>query len=387
MNLENKTLDEWLKDPPIESFYLEKSEKFYSRYELLYDFLKKKVYDQVNIGANLKDPDVLLNDHGIKHVEAVIEKASEIATSEQCNLTAYEVYILLLCILLHDVGIIFGRYKHEIHADKVLSKAENLCGEDMVETILIRKIIESHSGKIQDTEDKDKISNLLQKDKENSLKGIVRTHVIASILRFADELADDKRRAYNFLLDEGNVPKKSEVYHVYSSCLDSVFVKHEIQAVELTFKISKTDATRLFGNMDDKEILLIDEIYNRVLKMHLERIYCMRFLKGMLDIDKISVSIDFFDSYYSILAPLNFEVCESGYPKGNSDDLFSLCEPLKDMHGKKIDGKYIKNQIEKHDKKNIEVVSKPPLRPNSSIGGKISTAVTTIKAWCRGLKS
>jgi len=387
MDLENKTLGEWLKDPPIESFYLGKSENFYSRYESLYDFLKEKVYDQVNIGAHLKDPDILLNDHGIKHVETVIEKATELVRCKACDFTAYEVYILLLCVLLHDVGIIFGRYEHEINVDEIFSKVENLFGQNTIETMMIHRIVNSHGGKIQGTEEKDKISYLFPKPEENSLKGIVRTHAIASILRFADELADDKRRAYNILLDQKEFPKKSEVYHIYSSCLDSVFVKHKIQAVELTFMIPKTYATQLFGNMNDNGILLIDEIYNRILKMHLERIYCMRFLKGMIDINKISVSIDFYDNYYTILPQLKFEVSESGYPKGNIDDLFILCEPLTNESGQKIDGEYIKNKIEKDDKKISEVVSKSDFRPNSGAGAKISASGTTIKAWLRGLKS
>jgi len=347
MNLRNKTLDQWLEKPPPRAFLHNKPEDFYSRYKSLKDFLEKKVYDQVTIGAHLKDPEILLNDHGIKHVETVIEKATELVGYKDCDFTAYEVYILLLCILLHDVGIIFGRYKHEINVDDIFSKAENLCGEDILETMLIRRIIDSHGGKIQDTEDKDKISRLIEK--ENSLKGIVRTRAIASVLRFADELADDKRRAYNTLLNQKEFPKKSEVYHAYSSCLDSVFIKHEIKAVELTFKISKTFATRLFSNRDDKEILLIDEIYNRILKMHLEKIYCMRFLKGMIDIERISVSIDFYDTHLMLLPRFKFEVCESGYPKANGDDLFNLCEPLTDESGKKIDGEYIKNKIENNN--------------------------------------
>jgi len=384
MDLENKTIDTWLENAPESAFRQEKRENYFSKYISLKDYLKDKVHNQVTIGAHLKEPDILINDHGVDHIETVIEKATDLLICKDCDFTAYEVYILLLCIQLHDVGNISGRYNHEMNVDNIIDQAVNLCGCDTVETMMIREIVKTHSGKIPGTENKDKIS--LLNPKENCLNGEVRTQAIASVLRFADELTDDKRRAFTKLLHDNQIPKKSEVYHAYASCLDSVYVKHGDKAIELTFKIPKIYATRTFGKMD-KEILLLDEIYYRIMKMHLERIYCMRFLKRIIDINRISVSVDFYDNYLNILPQIKFEVCEKGYPLGSTDGLFSLCEPLKDMYGKKIDGKYIKNQIEKHDKKNIEVVSKPLLRPNSSIGGKISTAVTTIKAWCRGLKS
>lgn len=349
MDLKNKTIDAWLENPPDNAFRQEKRKNFYSKYIALKDYLIENVHNQVVIGSLLKDPDILINDHGGDHIETVIDRATELVKWEDCDFSAYEVYILLLCIQLHDVGNIFGRYKHEMNIDNILDQTENLCGCDVVETMMIREIVKTHGGKITGTENKDKIS--LLEPKENCLNGEVRTWAIASVLRFADELADDKRRASTKLLNENKIPKKSEVYHAYASCLDSVYVKHENKAIALSYKIPKKYAMRTFGKMDE-EILLLDEIYNRVMKMHLERIYCMRFLKGIIDIDRISVSIDFYDKYLSIVPQqIKFEVYDNGYPSGNTDDLFSLCEPLKDKDGKRIDGEYIKNQIEKDDKK------------------------------------
>ncbi len=345
MKLNNKSIDEWLKRPPLSAFHHRNREDFYTRYKSLFDYLNRNVYDQVTMGAHLKDPEIVLNDHGAGHVITVIEKATELVAADDCDFSAYEIYILLLCILLHDVGNVFGRYEHEISVDKIISHAEELCGEDTVEIMLIRSIVDSHGGKIKGTDNKDKISPL--KKEENCLKGIVRTRSVASVLRFADELADDKRRASTKLLEEDLLPPKSKMHHAFSACLDNVYVKHATKTIELTFKISKTFATQFFANQDGNEILLLDEIYNRILKMHLERIYCMRFLKGMIDIEKISISIEFYHVRLTILPGLNFEISDLfGYPRGNIDDLFLLCEPLVNDFGTKLDGKYIKNKID-----------------------------------------
>ncbi len=342
MKLKNGTIEDWLKNPPKNAFHLGKRIDYYSLYIALKTYLENNVHKQVNYGANLKDPDILINDHGIDHVNTVIEKASELISCNECKLTAFEIYILLLCIQLHDVGNIFGRYNHELNIEKIMSEAKKLCGRDVVEMITIKKIAQAHGGEIRGvTDKKDTISVL--REKEALLDGEIHKQAIAGILRFADELSDDKRRAFATLLKENKIPKKSEVFHAYASCLDAAVIKHNEKAIELNFKIPKEFAIRSFGKMDT-DILLLDEIYNRSVKMHLERIYCMRFLKRIINIEKITVLIKFYDKYLDDIIPISFELCESGYPKVNSE-IYDLCPSLHDRSGNKITGEYIKNKI------------------------------------------
>lgn len=160
MDLKNQTLDEWLKNVPADAFPLGKSVDLYSRFNTLRKYLKDNLYREISAGSMLRDPDLILNDHGEDHIEKVIEKASELVAFKSCDLSPYEVYVLLMCILLHDAGNIFGRHNHESNLDEILEQTRNLCGEDMVETHLFRKIIYCHGGKDQDTGDKDKIIGL-----------------------------------------------------------------------------------------------------------------------------------------------------------------------------------------------------------------------------------
>ncbi len=148
MKLNNKTLDDWLVKPPVSCFKHRKKIDYHSNYKTLKKYLDKHVHKHVVLGSNLNDPTILLNNHGAEHIATVIEKASELlATNNQCELNALEVYILLVCIQFHDVGNIFGRYKHEFNAINIIEEAEKITGFDRTETRLIWDIVKSHGGK------------------------------------------------------------------------------------------------------------------------------------------------------------------------------------------------------------------------------------------------
>ena len=344
MDLNNQTLDKWLSKPPKKSFKYKKRIDYASRYNTLKQYLIKNVHKNVVLGANLKEPTILLNDHGIEHIETVIERASEVVAADKCDLNALEVYILLVCIQMHDVGNIFGRYKHELNSKEIFVEVENIIGFDITEIKVIYDIAKSHGGKTEEG-DKDKIT--LLKPIEKFIDNNVRTRLIASILRFADELADDKRRSNVQLIFEDGFPIQSQVFHVYASCLDNVVITHKNKTIELHFKIPKKYVDKEFGKLNSY-ILILDEIYNRVMKMHYERIYFMRFCSNYIDFQSITVFIDFYDKYLETFEPISFDISEKGFPEENGKSIFDLCEKLIDRDGKNRDGKYIIDKYIKH---------------------------------------
>lgn len=341
MNLNNITLSDWLKDPPADCFPHNEKVDYYTHYKKLKDYLDTNIHNEVAIGANLKDPEMLLNDHGREHINTVISRASYLVNNSKCNLCPYEVYILLCCIELHDVGNILGRLNHEKNIDDIMLEAEGICGRDTIEAIIIKKIAETHGGRLEDG-NKDKITTLLVS--KETIYGTIRPRLIAAILRFSDELADDKTRAFRTLLVKNQIPKKSEVFHAYASTLEVVKVNHSEASIDLSYHIPRDFLLREFGKLDSV-VLLLDEIYDRLLKMHFERKYCMRFCKGNIDIEKLRVTIEFYDKTLDYIFPaISFEVKEDGYP-GAEKNLFEMCPNLTE-NGTRMDGEYFKKKLE-----------------------------------------
>ncbi len=345
MNLGNCTLDVWLKDAPKECYKREQIIDYYTHYKKLEEYLLENVHKEVTVGAHLENQDELLNDHGPDHIKKVIEKATELVECNTCKLNPLEVYLLLSAIQLHDVGNMLGREGHEVNLQEIMRQAGEACGRDEFERILLRKIAEAHGGKVRGLRDeRDTIGQL--EPTEPHHENVARPRFLASILRFADELSDDKSRAYKSLLEKDKIPKRSQVFHAYASCLETVEIKHEENSVELHFFIPKDFTLKKFGKLGE-EIYLLDEIYNRAMKMNLERIYCMRFCKKLIDIEKIVVKIEFYASYADeeLFPTINFTLCDSGYPEAHKEGIYGLCGSLLDSNGNKINGKYVKSKI------------------------------------------
>ena len=259
-------------------------------------------------------------------------------------LTYREIFCLLSAIQLHDLGNFYGRTGHEQKIMDIVAEGKEHIGSDHVEKKYILNIAQVHGGKIPGTDNRDTISQL--KPKAPVLDELIRLRLVASILRFADEIADDRFRADVELLKNKELPKSSEVYHAYSACLNSVLVDHEKETVELHFDIDEKYLEKEFGK-DDGEVFLMEEIYTRVLKMHNERIYCSRFWKPYLNIEKILVIMNFYsdDIHEEVHSEITFTLSEKGYPSNNVS-IYDMCPELV-KNGNKLDGSYFQKLIKK----------------------------------------
>ena len=169
------------------------------------------------------DPEdiVYLTNHGPDHVNQVVQRTTDLLRDSGCKLSAYEGYILLSAILFHDVGNIFGRKNHEARAWEIMNRLGSLAGTDTLEKKTIIKIALVHGGAFNGS--KDTIGQLQERD--DILNKPVRKRLLAALLRFGDELADDYSRASRYMLDAGMIPTDSQIYHRYSDSLKSVRVE------------------------------------------------------------------------------------------------------------------------------------------------------------------
>jgi hypothetical protein len=344
MELNNKLLDEWL-TTETQPNQFPNSKNYAARYTAIADKLNKDVHPHVTAGASIEDGGYL-TDHGPEHIKMVIQRASHLVSAESCQLTPYEVYLLLVAIHVHDMGNAFGRYQHEQNSIEIFRQLGTVAGEDEPEKRVIASIAVAHGGEV-----KDKIS-LLQ-EKQPILGQPVRTQLLAAILKFADELADDYTRAARFFEEHKILPHESEVYHRYSAVLHSVTIEPEHHEVKLDFLLTKRDIMQKFGKKTSsgiEEVYLLNEIFERTTKTHLERTYCMRFMSPYIRINRITVTIEFAEGVDTLAETTGYRMEEQGYPTVPAGKIHNACLNLKTASGVRMTGESLKEQIEETEK-------------------------------------
>ena len=337
-------LSDWIVHQNKEQFPSHGAIDYRKRLGNITEYLNNEVHPHVEKGALLKG-DGYLTDHGPRHIETVIERASWLLSEPSATypqLSSYEVYLLLLAIHFHDIGNIYGREEHETRHAEIMRELNSLVGDEMVEKNAILKIARAHGGRVNGS--KDTISELLSSDPV--LGKDVRYQTLAAILRFADELADDSRRASRIVERLDLIPEGSEVYHAYARSLHSVNVRPRENRVDLRYCFERPDAMRTFGKQVSRDnisnVYLLDEIFERTLKMHFERQYCMRFMHRVAQIEAVDVRIDVYEDAYSMAPctdPIGYRLQDRGYPDTSSMDIAKICPDVK------IDGAQLEREL------------------------------------------
>jgi hypothetical protein len=281
----------------------------------------KEIYDNITV----------LTRHGKGHVESVMMHASSMLKyiendENKWRIKPFEAFILLCAIQIHDLGNKYGRKKHTTtFYNDFIEFAEKSFITSLALKDCIYRIAKAHGGKIEGDEDTIEKAQLLRKITVDNIN--VNQQFLASILRFSDELADDQNRAKKI----NNMPEFCKVYHSYSSALHTArIVKNEMDnaySVELGYFLKNNEAMRLYKKIDKngniEEVKLIDEIFNRTIKMERERRYCFRYLSPYIQINEIIVEIDILSSTFEKYV-IQYRLPTKGYP------IEDICIPDRD---------------------------------------------------------
>jgi hypothetical protein len=342
----NNHLEAWLSQRENGDFPGGAGDIYKGRYNLVASLLAKDVHTEVEKGAIIAavneainngaynfDQIPYLNNHGEKHVSTVIQRASELLIKSGCKITPYECYILLMAIQFHDVGNIWGRTNHEKKCFEIINSLGAAACTDTPEKRMLVSIASMHGGLSSDGS-KDTISQL-QPDPVALMGQEIKSRLLASILRLSDELADDATRTSSIKLI--NIPQESRIFHAYSHCLHSVII--EKSEIRLHFEIDEDEALVQYAKKSTL-VFLIDEIYSRTLKMYNELLYCMRFMRPHININRIKVKIEIFpERSFTDPTKVEYTLQEIGYPAYFRD----ICEICPDLD--KQTGSLIKEQI------------------------------------------
>lgn len=330
----------------------------FSRYIAILKYLEIKVYPFVDAGlAALSEENGIYTLHNKDHFDEVVKYAGEllgcISGKEIFDgLNAYELFVLLVAIRIHDAGNMYGRENHEKRAYQILQQAGEAAVTDNYECRFISDIAKAHGGLAPDNS-KDTISKTLS---EMEAYGNVDFHprIIAAIVRFADEICESQSRAAEKLLSSGKINKKNEVFHKYASSIKSVRVNHIKSNVtryaspieiRLKFDVNVNDCLRTWGKTEKgevKQVYLIDEIFNRLEKMILERRYCNHFMREVCNVVSIVAKIKIYEEIENngIVEPYFVKeipvIEKAGYPILAKHFLSEMCG---------IDGERLKDEL------------------------------------------
>jgi hypothetical protein len=290
-------------------------------------FLNENVHREVNLGAALNSNE-LLTDHGPEHVATVIKRAGMILEGKEQELTGFELYLLLLSIHFHDIGNIYGRDEHEKSITRVMERLKEKLPIDYASQIYIADIAMTHGGKINGS--KNTIGILIPDD--HLMGQPIRPQLIAAVLRFADEIAEDNTRALRFFRD-GELPHPNEVFHVFCQCLEQPAISGSDLIIK--FNIKHDQVVRQLGK-EKGEVYLYDEILSRLKKMYCELSYCKRFAPSFIRISRIKVTIKVFKEWRKEWEE-GFILQEQGYPSYDEIPIENFLEkPLSVKNGEAL---------------------------------------------------
>ncbi len=330
-------LEQWLKEKQgLKDKFPARSDQYFIRYLNIKKYLVNKIYKHIGAATSAEDGGIY-TDHGPDHFNAVINYAGKLLGVDESSgmvIEPYEVYLLLTSILLHDAGNVEGRTDHATKPYVIMNKMGELAWDDRTEARIVSDIAEVHGGKTKKG-DEDTIGNMNWDDTKKFLSIDYRPNMIAALVRFADEICEDRTRSVKYLIEVDKLPKQSEAFQYYAYFINSVSVDRRDKSIQIEYQIEKKYLCRKFGKLSE-EVYIVDEIMLRLEKMNNERIYCSRFMYEIIPLRQIKASITVIDEDYCDLEIKKIQLIDSGYPAHT----LSLAELYPDWIGEKLEKKY-----------------------------------------------
>ncbi|WP_319482934.1 hypothetical protein [uncultured Draconibacterium sp.] len=273
--------------------------------------------EEDGVFGEIKGKEPGLTDHSEKHVKDVLERAYQlIGDFNKRDLTVYEVYILALMILFHDLGNISGRTNHDSpqRIMKLYSKYRINHTKYKLEKRVIANGASAHSGK-----SKNQCYDTLKfVDNNSSIENgyRIRLQELAAILRFADELAEGPQRTCSFAVENNDFPEKDNIiYHEYA-LITNIFIDRQRGRISVTYCFDIDEQIDEEKQANFKELLKLT--FRRCLKLELERRYSKYHSEIIKPFKEISIKYDFNIDNNPDLIDFDQIIIEDKYPVPDS---------------------------------------------------------------------
>lgn len=288
---------------------------YVASYKAIKEHLANKYY-QVT-GASLAQGGHRFTKHDITHVDDVIDTAGRIMGIDRkgaitTEISGYELFVLLLAILIHDAGNAYERSGHEIQAAKILRDLGSSSPLNDLERRLVAGIASAHGGK-SPTGGRDTIEERVSQDVTEVDGHKVFGRRLAALVRLADEFSERSRRADDVAIEKRE-PPGAFLPNFFCRTIN-VRIDASSRSASMDFHLDRSDLTGEHPDPenDNKETLIVDYISKRLQKADLERRYCNRYLAGWCPLDVFRSTIVIHDDDIHVgdtMATLS----DTGYP-------------------------------------------------------------------------
>lgn len=176
------------------------------------------------------------NDHGRGHIERVLANLSAILGTdpiERNTITTFELFLAATAVVAHDIGIIHGRKHHAERSAELLeliAKTNTLLFDDHSLRVL-GAAIKCHSSHVKIDEGCEGLSLT-----ETFVGHQVRPRFVAALVRLADELDEDRRRAEAWVQDIAQVPEASRPYWEFCQRIQGIGLDETSITFDVVFK-------------------------------------------------------------------------------------------------------------------------------------------------------
>ncbi|MCA0421881.1 MAG: hypothetical protein LCH61_00925 [Proteobacteria bacterium] len=314
-------------DSPLERLFVEEAKanpsSFPSRnkdYVAAYKTIKEHLantYYQVT-GASLAQGGHRFTKHDITHVDDVIDTAGRIIGLDKKDhqppeTTAYELFVLLMAILVHDAGNAYERHGHEIQAAKILKDIGSSSPLSDIERRLVAGIASAHGGKTT-TGNRDTIDDRVPQEVAEIDGCKVHARRLAALVRLADEFSERSRRADSIAIST-QTPPQAYLPNFFCKAIN-VRIDATSRTVSMDFHLEKSDLLTEHPDPenDDLPALIVDYISKRLAKADLERRYCNRYLAGWRSLDVFRSTIAIHEDDIQIGETNTATLSDTGYP-------------------------------------------------------------------------
>ena len=218
--------------------------------------------------------------HDIGHVNRVLEKIYMLLGESIDKINCEELYLLLMAALFHDSGMVVSRDDHQNKIDLVFDAIRGTKDEVRAEKKLVKRIVRAHTGIGLDGS----FDTLKDVDEKAPFEGkSIRLREISAVLRLADELEEERKRAAEFAFKNKMVSDESGIHHEYAKSIN-VHIDRNDGRIVLGYDISVAP--------DDFESK-IGFIFKRIVKLDNERRYVKYYSDILSPFKETQVTIDF----------------------------------------------------------------------------------------------